>query len=42
MNGYLIASGHGDSADNPKNNAFPVIGGGLAQLGGWMSIKEAH
>jgi hypothetical protein len=42
MNGYLIASGHGDSVDNPQNNAFPVIGGGLAQLGGWMSIREAY
>jgi hypothetical protein len=28
--------------DNPQNNAFPVIGGGLAQLGGWMSIREAY
>jgi hypothetical protein len=38
MNGYLFVSGHDDSVDNPKNTAFPVIGGGLAQLDGLTSI----
>jgi hypothetical protein len=38
MNGYPNVSGHDDSADTPKNDAFPVIGGGLVQSGGSTSI----
>jgi hypothetical protein len=39
-NDELIWSGHGNRADEPKNHAFPAIGGGLAQLGGSASIAD--
>jgi hypothetical protein len=41
MNGDPNIPGHGDRADDPKNNAFPAIGGGLIQLGGSMTTTDA-
>jgi hypothetical protein len=40
MNNYPIALGHGDRANDSKNNAFMANGGSLIQLGGSVSITD--
>jgi hypothetical protein len=39
-NGYPVCSDHGDSADNQRNNVFPVIHGGLVQSEGSRSLRR--
>jgi hypothetical protein len=39
-NGYPVCSGHGDSADNQRNNVFPLIHGGLVQSEGSRSLRR--
>jgi hypothetical protein len=39
MNGGLPCSVHGDSAENQRNNAFPMIYGSIVQLKGSRSLR---